>query len=97
MSVITHVVMFRLADPGDVDEAIVRLRGLAGRIPTLNSIKAGRDVNRGPAAFDVVLMTEHDDPDALRDYAEHPVHQELLAWLKSRWSDRAVVDTEDLG
>ena len=92
----THVVMFRLADQGDVDEAITRIRGLAGRIPTMISIEVGRDANRGPAAYDVVLVTKHDDRDDLRAYAEHPVHLELLEWLKPRWTDRAVVDTEDL-
>ncbi len=89
--------MFRLADSGDADEAVVLLRGLSGRIPTLNSIEVGRDINRGPAAYDVVLITKHNDQDALRAYAEHPVHLELLEWLKPRWTDRAVVDTEDLG
>lgn len=89
--------MFRLSDSGDVAEAVTRIRGLAGQIPPLNSIEVGLDVNRGPAAYDVVLVSKHDDRDALRAYAEHPVHQELLAWLKPRWTDRAVVDTEDLG
>ena len=93
----THVVMFRLADQGDVDEAILRLRGLAGRIPTLDSIEVGRDANRGPAAYDLVLVSRHDDQDALRAYAEHPIHLEVVAWMKSRVTDRAVVDTDDLG
>jgi hypothetical protein len=89
--------MFRLADAEEMDAAMMRLRSLSGRIPTLKSLKVGRDSNRGPAAYDVVLMTEHDDRAALRAYAEHPVHMELLEWLKPRWTDRAVVDTEDLG
>lgn len=89
--------MFRLADSDDVGEAVARLRGLAGRVPALNSIEVGRDSNRGPAAYDVVLVTKHHDQDALRAYAGHPVHLELLEWLKPRWCDRAVVDTEDLG
>ena len=89
--------MFRLADSDDVEEAVARLRGLTGRVPTLNSIEVGRDSTRGPAAYDVVLVTKHDDQDALRAYAEHPVHLELLEWLKPRWTDRTVVDTEDLG
>ncbi|MDZ7576816.1 MAG: Dabb family protein [Candidatus Nanopelagicales bacterium] len=92
----THVVMFRLADPDDVEEALVRLRGMAGRIRSLRSVRAGRNSNASPAAFDVVLVTEHDDPAGLAEYAAHPVHQEVLEWLKARWTDRAVVDTDRL-
>ena len=93
---ITHVVMFSLADANDADEAITRLESMSGRIPGLVHITAGRDQNRGPAAHDVVLVTRHDDADALQSYAAHPVHQEVIAWLQPRWTARAVVDTPDL-
>ena len=92
---INHVVMFKMADPDEIGEAVERIGAMAGRIPTLNSIHVGRDINRGPAAFDVVLVTEHDDEDALKGYATHPVHLELLEWLKPRWTERAVVDTAE--
>jgi hypothetical protein len=94
--VITHVVMFKLADPADIPEALDRIRAMAGRIPSLESIAAGRDSSRGPAAFDAVLISKHEDSTALADYATDPIHQELLAWLKPRWTERAVVDSEDL-
>ena len=92
---INHVVMFKLADQADVPEAVARIAAMAGRIPSLNSIRVGRDLNRGPTAFDVVLVSEHDDEDSLAAYATDPVHVELLDWLKPRWTERAVVDTNE--
>ena len=94
---LTHMVAFRLTDPNDAAEAIERLRSMRGRIPTLLDVRAGSNVNTTDAAADVLLITEHDDEAGLAAYAEHPVHLELLAWLRPRLSDRVVVDSLDLG
>lgn len=93
---ITHVVLYRLHDPEDLDEAIARLRGMAGRIPSLRSVRAGRDSNSGPAAFELVLITEHDSAEALAAYQQDPYHREIVAWLSPKIRDRAVVDSADL-
>ncbi len=92
-----HVVMFRLQDPVDAAEAVDRLRAMSGRIPSLLSLRAGRATNSGEGAGDLVLITEHADAAGLADYAAHPVHQELLGWIRPRIADRTVVDTVDLG
>ena len=94
---LTHVVAFRLTDPDDVPEALHRLRAMRGQIPSLVDIRAGGNVNSSDAAYDVVLITEHDDAKGLSEYVEHPVHQELLGWLRPRIASRVVVDSEDLG
>jgi predicted protein tyrosine phosphatase len=44
----------------------------------------------------VLLLTRHQDAAGLQAYAEHPVHQELLTWIRPRIADRVVVDTADL-
>ena len=36
----------------------------------------------------------HTDEHGLIGYLEHPVHQELLVWLRPRLADRAVVDAQ---
>ncbi len=91
----THVVMFRFHDPHEAQEAAHRIGAMAGRVPGLNALRVGVDHNGGPNAYQLVLITEHDSPAALQDYAQHPVHQEVLAWLADRISERAVVDTDD--
>jgi hypothetical protein len=67
---------------------------MAGRIPSLLGIEAGTSADG--SAPHVLLLTRHADPAGLRQYAQHPVHQELLAWIRPRIADRAVVDTLDL-
>ena len=92
----THVVMFRFTASHDAAEAATRLKSMKGRIPGLIDVRAGVDHNRGPNAYDVVLITKHEDEDALKSYSSHPVHIEVAEWLADRITDRAVVDTDDL-
>ncbi len=91
----THVVMFRFHDVAEVAEATERLSAMTGQIPGLLSVQVGSDHNRGDAAHDLVLVTVHEDQDALRLYADHPVHVAVKDWLASRTRERAVVDTDD--
>lgn len=93
---LTHIVMFSFSNPADIAEAVVRLRGLQGKIPSLLSLKCGTNAREGEHALEVVLVTEHESLAGLLAYIEHPVHQELVGWLSPRISKRAVVDTLDL-
>jgi hypothetical protein len=95
--VLTHVVLFTLTDSDDKPEALTRLRAMRGRIPSLLSLKCGGNSLTGPNASDIVLISEHADAAGLADYVEHPVHQELISWLRPRLSGRSVVDSTDLG
>ena len=90
---ITHVVMMKFADPADCVEAVERLRAMDGRIPQLLTLEVLADTLGRDGAFDVVLRSTHDDEAGLIGYLEHPVHQELLGWLRPRLVDRAVVDS----
>ncbi len=92
---LTHVVMFTLHDSADADEAALRLRAMAGRIPALHGLRVGTSAN-GEAPH-LVLLTEHADVAGLQAYAKHPVHEDLLAWFRPRIAARSVVDTADLG
>lgn len=94
---ITHVVLFRFRDPADAVAGTDRLRALGGVVPALRSIRVGTNGNTGPNAFDVVLVTEHDDLGQLAAYQADPAHREVTDWLASRVTDRAVVDSADFG
>ena len=91
----THVVMFRFHDAADVTEARERLNAMMGEVPGLLSVEVGSDHNRSDAAHDLVLVTVHEDREALRQYADHPAHVAVKDWLSSRTKERAVVDTDD--
>jgi len=92
--VIRHVVLLKLTDPSLVDESRTRLEALAGQIPSLRSLEVTVDVLRSDSSSDLCLITTHDDLDGLKAYADHPAHQEFLAWVRPLLSSRAVVDVE---
>lgn len=91
---LTHVVMWTLADPADALEAKARLEALPPLIPAIRSLQVGIDVLGDPDAAHVVLITTHDDAAGLQAYASHPDHREFGAWLASRRTSRTVVDFE---
>jgi hypothetical protein len=92
---LTHAVMFTLTDPADAAEAVDRLRALSGRIESLLSLEAGTAAEG--SAPHVLLVTRHADAEGLRDYQEHPVHQDLLGGIRPRIAQRTVVDSLDFG
>ena len=44
--------------------------------------------------WDVVLVSEHDDNEALEAYQAHPAHLEAAGFIRSVTNDRATVDHE---
>lgn len=93
---ITHIVLFTLIDQADREDAMDRLRSLRGQIPTLLSLECGADDLGGENHYDFALISTHPDGAGLADYQAHPVHLELLVWLRPRLSGRVVVDTSSL-
>lgn len=95
---LTHVVLFRMNEPvaDNVDAVAARLRAMEGAVAGLASITVGVDVNRGPRAYDVCLITTHADADALSAYQADPTHGEVKAFIGEVSSAAAVVDFESL-
>lgn len=92
---ITHVVTFKFAESADAPEGAARLRSMVGQIPSLLSLHCGYDTLGRDGAYDVVLVTEHEDEHGLQEYQAHPVHAEVIAWLRDRTVARTVVDTDN--
>lgn len=89
---LTHVVLFRFDSPDASKEASERLRAMAGKIPSLKSIEAGVNVIAGDAAYDVALVTRFDDQTGLDAYRTHPVHLEVVGFIREHATARATVD-----
>lgn len=91
---LTHVVLFKMNDPVVENAAAVaaRLRAMEGKVAGLASITVGVDVNRGPRAYDVCLITTHADEDALNTYQADAAHGEVKAFIGGVSSGAAVVD-----
>jgi heme-degrading monooxygenase HmoA len=89
---LTHVVCLKFADPEDATEVARRLSSMEGRIPSMKGIEVGLDVVRSARSYDLVLITRHDDMDGMQAYQVHPVHQEVLAFIKSKGPAAVAVD-----
>jgi Stress responsive A/B Barrel Domain len=82
----------KLTDPTDAPKAADLLKGLAGQVPEIRSMTVGVDILRTRFAYDLALITTHDNVADLRAYQTHPAHQEVVSWLGPRLAARAIVD-----
>lgn len=94
---ITHIVLFKLAEP--TTEAIETVRSkllsMEGRIAQLRHLEAGVDVIRSERSYDVALITKFDSLDDLQAYQVHPYHAgEVVPLMKSVCSSVVAVDYE---
>jgi hypothetical protein len=91
---VTHIVFFKFAEAGQAEEAKTRLLAMQGRIPGMQSVEAGLDFTKSARSFELALLTRHDDRAALDVYQSHPVHQEVVAFIRPRATASAAVDFE---
>lgn len=70
-----------------------KLESLRGKIEGLVSIEAGIDI-LGEGNYDVVLNSEVKDRKALDFYQNHPLHQEILPFIREAVEARCAVDYE---
>ena len=95
---IHHIVLWKLAADDaaqrEQDAAGVRdrLEALAGVVPGLAAISVRADVGTTDGNWDLALVSEHDDEEALAAYQAHPAHVEAAAFIKTVVAGRAAVD-----
>ncbi|HIJ80369.1 MAG TPA: Dabb family protein [Desulfuromonadales bacterium] len=94
---ITHIVLFKLAEPTTENMAATqaKLLSMKSEIPLLRHIEAGVDVIRSERSYDVALITQFDSLADLQSYQIHPYHAgEVVPFMKSVCSSIAAVDYE---
>jgi hypothetical protein len=94
---ITHIVLFKLANPTPEGIATVRekLLSMRGRVEQLRHLEAGVDLIRSERSYDVALLTHFDSLDDLQAYQVHPYHAgEVVPLMKSLCSSIVAVDYE---
>jgi hypothetical protein len=93
---IRHVVMWTLKDDLDkkayVQEIKTKLESLKGKIEGLVSLEVGINEKESAEGFDICLITEHPDWEALQFYQDHPAHKEVADFIGQVRKGRAVVD-----
>ncbi|MFF1571206.1 Dabb family protein [Leifsonia sp. NPDC058292] len=95
---IRHVVSWKLAtaDPAErAEQAATIKRGLEAlpaSIPEILALEVGVNALSPEANFDVVLISDFDDADAIARYVEHPEHEKVASYIRSVVQARSAVD-----
>ncbi|MEI7815927.1 MAG: Dabb family protein [Desulfuromonadales bacterium] len=94
---ITHIVLFKLADPTTENLTATRnkLLSMDGKIDLLRHLEVGIDVIRSERSYDIALTTRFDSLEDLQAYQIHPYHAgEVVSHMKSVCSSIVAVDYE---
>ena len=96
---IKHIVMWNLKETAEgndkeVNAAIIkkRLEALEGKIDGLLSLTVGRNVTQG--GYDLCLVGEYTDKQALAFYRDHPLHKEVQSFVYKVITERVSCDFE---
>lgn len=94
---ITHIVLFKLAEPTAEIIAATRdkLLSMDGKVDLLRHLEVGVDVIRSERSYDIALTTRFDSLDDLQAYQVHPYHAgEVVPHMKSVCAAIVAVDYE---
>jgi hypothetical protein len=99
--VIRHVVIWRFKDEAkrggrlhNLDLIRESVNSMRRAVPGLLRLDLGVNQTALPDAADLMLYSEFESWEALRDYEEHPLHYELRALIGPLRLERRVVDYE---
>ena len=98
---IKHIVFWRLNESAYGNDkqtnAIIlkeKLLAMKSKVHGLEKIEVGFDFSNEKDSCDVVLCSEFDNKEALRQYQIHPDHIAIKKWLSEVRYERRVVDYE---
>jgi hypothetical protein len=94
---IKHIVLFKFkpeAAEADIVDLEKSLNALPGLISDIISFSCGRDVLRTERSYDLALVSDFADLDALNRYQIHPDHQAVVAKVKLLASNVVAIDYE---
>lgn len=96
---VRHVLLFKLKEMEPQEKAHIaneiksRLLALKVTVSAIAKIEVG--INQNPAeAFDIALVSEHKDWNALAEYRDHPDHQAVAKFIGQYREERSCVDYE---
>lgn len=94
MFMIEHVVLFKMHDSylAEVETLRQKLEALEQTIEAVDKIETGVNFAARSDAYDLILKVFVKDEHSLKEYAVHPDHQLVLAYVKKVVNKTAVVD-----
>jgi len=94
---IVHIVMFQFKEANraeNIAKAKMMLEALVGKIDLLLSMEVGVDFSGSERSMDLSLISTFDTKEGLQEYAVHPEHLEVVAFIKEVTAQSKVVDYE---
>jgi hypothetical protein len=94
---ITHIVLFKLANPTaeNLTATRTKLLSMDGKIDLLRYLEVGVDVIRSERSYDIALTTRFDSLEDLQAYQIHPYHAgEVIPHMKAVCASIVAVDYE---
>ena len=94
---IVHIVMFDFKKENKVENIAktkVMLEALVEKVEPLLSMEVGIDFNGSERAMDLSLISTFETKEGLQEYAVHPAHLEVVAFIKEVTELSKVVDYE---
>ncbi len=92
---IVHIVMFDFKQENkaeNIAKTKVMLEALVEKIEPLVSMEVGVDFNGSERAMDLSLISTFETKEGLSEYATHPAHLEVVAFIKEVTVLSKVVD-----
>jgi hypothetical protein len=89
---IKHIVLFKVNDKSKINEAKEKILDLKNHIPEIIDIEVFSDIVYDESASDFGLITTLKNVDDLDIYAKHPIHQEVIKFIKTIATERRAID-----
>jgi hypothetical protein len=89
---IKHIVLFKVNDKTKIEEAKNRILSLKEKIPEIVEIEVFSDIGYDKTASDFGLITTLKSVEDLDIYAKHPIHQEVIQFIKTIATERKAID-----
>jgi len=91
---IKHIVSFKLKDEAKDKTSLIKnlLERLPSKISEIKYFEVGVNISDSPTAFDIVLISEFESIDSLKNYQVHPEHLKVTDVIRLHKTSSMVVD-----
>ena len=89
---IKHVVMWKMKESEQLGKMKEKLESLEESVEEVESLEVGINFNDSTRAYDIVLIVEFSDKDALASYQKDPKHLEVANFVNEVTKEVVAVD-----
>ena len=97
---VKHVLLFKLREMNSPEKKMAIMKDIKSQLLALKDVvtaisKIDVGINQNPKEnYDIALISEHKDWDALAEYRDHPAHQKVAKFIAEYREARSCADYE---